>query len=292
MFLHLIWSIVMHTVGSAISHSRCVWDGSASHPITSKGSTLSCLVVSCSFMVMDRTVFSAICCAWPLRWWSTERVTPGRICSKSSLLVLERDGGSRAWQHAGGLIRPLVKGQMQKAQPEEKAMQDVQPSSSLKLSPKPQLFRCMNKHAQLLSAKVALLALPSTVLFSPGSAKSSSAPDGNMGAEVRKSLFFWSPCHISSSSSLVFTLFLLFQLLIWIPPVLHSCLLGWSITLTDVSFEIEISSCSAKWLTQKIVLVRRGDYSLFHFLKCSVCCQTIHEGLCVHTHWVCVHKQL
>lgn len=94
-------------------------------------------------------------------------------------------GGSRAWQHAGGLIRPLVKGQMQKAQPEEKAMQDVQPSSSLKLSPKPQLFRCMNKHAQLLSAKAALPALPSTVLFTPGRAKSSSAPDGDMGSEVK-----------------------------------------------------------------------------------------------------------
>lgn len=142
------------------------------------------------FVVMDRTVFSAICCAWPLRWWSTERVTPGRICSKSSLLVLEKDGGSRGWQHAGGLIRPLVKGQMQKTQPEEKAMQDVQPPSSLKLSPKPQLFRCMNKHAQLLSAEVALLALPSTVLFTPGRAKSSSAPDGNLEAKVRKSLFF------------------------------------------------------------------------------------------------------
>lgn len=102
-------------------------------------------------------------------------------------------GGSRAWQHAGGLIRPLVKGQMQKAQPEEKAMQDVQPSPSLKLSPKPQLFRCMNKHARLLSAKAALPALPSTVLFTPGRAKSSSAPDGNMVAEVTKVLFFLSP---------------------------------------------------------------------------------------------------
>lgn len=181
-------------------------------------------------MVTDKTAFSAICCAWPLRWWSTERVTPGRICSKSSLLVLERDGGSRAWQHAGGLIRPLVKGQMRKAQPEEKAMQDVQPSSSLKLSPKPQLFHCMNKHAQLLSAKVALLALPSTVLFTPRKSKSSSVPDGNVGAEVRKSLIFWSPCRISSSS-LVFTLFLLLQLLMWIPPVLHPCSLGWSIAL-------------------------------------------------------------
>lgn len=202
----------------------------ASHPITSRGSALSCLVVSCSFMVMKRTVFSAICGAWPLRWWSTERVTPGRICSKSSLLVLERDGGSRAGQHAGGLIRRLVKGQMQKAQPEEKAMQDVQPSSSLKLSPKPQLFRYMNKHAQLLSAKVALLALPSTVLFTPGKSESSFAPDGNKGAEVRKPLIFWSPCHISSSS-LVFPMFLLLQLLMWIPPVLHPCSLDWSIAL-------------------------------------------------------------
>lgn len=35
----------------------------ASLPVTSKVSTLSCLVVSCGFMVMDRTVFSAICCA-------------------------------------------------------------------------------------------------------------------------------------------------------------------------------------------------------------------------------------
>lgn len=200
------------------------------------------------FLVMDRTVFSAICCAWPLRWWSTERVTPGRICSKSSLLVLEKDGGSRAWQHAGGLIRPLVKGQMQKTQPEEKAMQDVQPPSSLKLSPKPQLFRCMNKHAQLLSAEVALLALPSTVLFTPGRAKSSSAPDGNLEAKVRKSLFFWSPCHISSSS-LVFALFLLLQLLVWIPPFPHPASLGWSIALTHVRFEIEITPCSEKLLT-------------------------------------------
>lgn len=89
-------------------------------------------------------------------------------------------GGSRAWQHAGGLIRPLVKGQMQKAWPEEKAMQDVQPSSSLKLSPKPQLVRCMNKHAQVLSANVALFALPATVLFTPGRTKSLSAPDGSV----------------------------------------------------------------------------------------------------------------
>lgn len=224
---------------------------SQSHP---PGSTLSCLVVvSCSFfffLVMDRTVFSAICCAWPLRWWSTERVTPGRICSKSSLLVLEKDGGSRAWQHAGGLIRPLVKGQMQKTQPEEKAMQDVQPPSSLKLPPKPQLFRCMNKHAQLLSAEVALLALPSTVLFTPGSAKSSSAPDGNLEAKVRKSLFFF-PGHLAT-----------FLLLLWSVPCFfsssfsceyllspHPASLGWSIALTDVSFEIEISSCSEKWLT-------------------------------------------
>lgn len=133
-------------------------------------------------------------------------------------------GGSRAWQHAGGLIRPLVKGQMQKAQPEEKAMQDVQPSSSLKLSPKPQLFRCMNKHAQLLSAKAALPALPSTVLFTPGRAKSISAPDGNMGAEVTKSLFF---CHLFiyhiSPSFLVVNLFLLLLLLTWTPAVLCPC---------------------------------------------------------------------
>lgn len=105
---------------------------------------------------------------------------------------------------------------MQKAQPEEKAMQDVQPSSSLKLSPKPQLFRCMNKHAQLLSAKAALPALPSTVLFTPGRAKSSSAPDGNMVAEVTKALFFF--CHLFiyhiSPSFLVVNLFLLLLLLI------------------------------------------------------------------------------
>lgn len=103
-------------------------------------------------------------------------------------------------------------------------MQDVQPSSSLKLSPKPQLFHCMNKHAQLLSAKAALLALPSTVLFSPGRAKSSSAPDGNIGAEVTKSLFFGHlfTCHISASS-LVFSQFLLSWILVWIPPVLCPC---------------------------------------------------------------------
>lgn len=72
------------------------------------------LVVSYGFTARDRTVFHAICCAWPLRWWSAGRVTPGRICSKSSLLVMG-EGGSRAWQHAGGLISPLVKGQIQKA---------------------------------------------------------------------------------------------------------------------------------------------------------------------------------
>ncbi|TNN86829.1 hypothetical protein EYF80_003012 [Liparis tanakae] len=41
------------------------------------------------------------------------------------------NGGSTAWQHAGGLISPLLKGQIQKAQPEEKAMQDVFHSFSI-----------------------------------------------------------------------------------------------------------------------------------------------------------------
>lgn len=76
-------------------------------PITSKVSTLSCLVVSCGFMVMDRTVFSAICCAWPLRWWSTGRVTPGRTCSKSSLLVLGRDGRVQSLAACWGIDQTL-----------------------------------------------------------------------------------------------------------------------------------------------------------------------------------------
>lgn len=50
------------------------------------------LVVSYGFTARDRTVFHAICCAWPLRWWSAGRVTPGRICSKSSLLVMGEGG--------------------------------------------------------------------------------------------------------------------------------------------------------------------------------------------------------
>lgn len=145
----------------------------------------------------------------------------------------------------------LVKGQMQKAQPEEKAMQDVQPSSSLKLSPKPQLFRCMNKHAQLLSAKAALPALPSTVLFTPGRAKSSSAPDGNMVAEVTKALFFFVTSSFTTflppfwSLTCFFFCCFSFERLLSSAPVA----LAWCVAPTDVSFEIEISSCSAKWLT-------------------------------------------
>lgn len=156
-------------------------------------------------------------------------------------------GGSRACQHAGGLIRPLVKGQMQKAQPEEKAMQDVQPSSSLKLSPKPQLFRCMNKHAQLLSAKAALPALPSTVLFTPGRAllqmETWALRSRNPSFLVPSSFTTFLP-PIWSLTCFFFCCFSFERLLSSAPVAL-----AWCGAPTDVSFEIEISSCSAKWLT-------------------------------------------
>ncbi len=77
---------------------------------------LSCLqshlVVSYGFTARDRTVFHAICCVWPLRWWSAGRLTPGRICSKSSLSVM---GGPEPGNMLGGLISPLLKGQIQQA---------------------------------------------------------------------------------------------------------------------------------------------------------------------------------
>lgn len=45
-------------------------------------------------------------------------------------------------------------------------MQDVQPSSALKLSPIPQLLHRMNKHGELLSGKAAPLSLSlSPLLF-------------------------------------------------------------------------------------------------------------------------------
>ena len=64
------------------------------------------------FMGRDTTVFHAICCVWPLRWWSAGRMTPGRIFFKEQP---HPNGGSSAWQHAGGLISPSLKGQIQKA---------------------------------------------------------------------------------------------------------------------------------------------------------------------------------
>lgn len=282
MFLHLIWGTLMHAVVSSISHSGCVWDVS-NQPITStrQHTVLPGGQLQFFFLVMDRTVFSAICCAWPLRWWSTERVTPGRICSKSSLLVLEKDGGSRAWQHAGGLIRPLVKGQMQKTQPEEKAMQDVQPPSSLKLSPKPQLFRCMNKHAQLLSAEVALLALPSTVLFTPGSAKSSSAPDGNLEAKVRKSLFF--PGHLAT-----------FLLLLWSLPCFFSSSFSCEYLLSPTPLrwaEVLLSQMSALRLKLAPVLKSGWLKNVFQWeeeIKSCMCVVKQYMKVCVSCMGVCM----
>lgn len=119
--------------------------------------------------------------------------------------------GSRAWQHAGGLISPLVKGQIQRAQPEEKAMQDVEPSSALKPSPIPQLFPCMNKHVELLSAKAAPLSLPSTVPFYSwmGSellcSRWKDRSRGHKTLSLPFSVTFFFGANPLSSSSLVFT---------------------------------------------------------------------------------------
>lgn len=69
------------------------------------------LVVSYGFTARDRTVFHAICCVWPLRWWSAGRVTPGRICSKSSLLVM---GGPEPGSMLGDWSAPYSKAKYRK----------------------------------------------------------------------------------------------------------------------------------------------------------------------------------
>lgn len=146
-------------------------------------------------------------------------MTPGRICSKSSLLVMR---GSRAWQRAGGLISPLVKGQIRRAQPEEKAMQDVEPSSALKPSPTPQLFPCMNKHVELLSAKAAPLSLPfyswmgSELLRSRW--KDRSRGHKTLSLSFSVTFFFFFCANPLSSSSLVFTALFSLSLACFLSP--------------------------------------------------------------------------
>lgn len=83
----------MHIWGEIDQLSSQLWGQFASCP----DGRLS-PAVSCGFMARDRNVFRAICCVWPLRWWSTGRVTPGRICSKSSLVVMGGpEPGSMLW---------------------------------------------------------------------------------------------------------------------------------------------------------------------------------------------------
>lgn len=124
-------------------------------------------------------------------------------------------------------------------------------SPLLKLSPIPQLLHCINKHVKRLSVKAALLSPPSSVNFSLGRAYSGTAVDAKIWTEVTKCSFFFCPLSLfpplllsAGSLSPCFLLEYSLSSSLVAQDLIYSFRV--CIASTDVSFEIEMSSPSAK----------------------------------------------
>lgn len=149
------------------------------------------------------TVFHAICCVWPLRWWSTGRVTPGRDCSKSSLLVM---GGPDPGSMLGDWSAPYSKAKYLK--PSQRRRPCRTWSHPLLWSAL-QYLSCFTAWINMSSIWIRFSAAPyctSSVLFIPGWANSCPAADGKISTKVTKSFLFFFKSHFHSSPFSVFFL--------------------------------------------------------------------------------------
>lgn len=168
-------------------------------------------------------------------------------------------------------------------------MQDVKPSSALKLTPIPQLFHCMNKHVYLLSGKAVPFPLPSSVIFTPAWAKSCAAADGKIEEEVTESFlsFF---CRLFRSSP--FCLFFLVQLAPSLPAsrVNTSCALALLHRIKSTHLELallpQMSALRLKWapLLQRGWVKRkfqRGEEREMQSLFSSISVARVWLNMCV-----------
>lgn len=195
---HALIYIFFYRLFLNLSKSICVfWVETMNCPVNSdSGSPVwmlswlqAVLAVSYGFTARDRTVFHAICCVWPLRWWSAGRVTPGRICSKSSLLVM---GGPEPGSMLGDWSAPYSKAKYRK--PSQRRRPCRTWSHPLLWSPL-QYLSCFTAWINMSNFYlVKLLSLPSSVRFTPGWAKSCAAAvrkDFVTSARIFPSFFFF-----------------------------------------------------------------------------------------------------
>lgn len=233
------------------------------------------------FTARDRTVFHAICCVWPLRWWSAGRVTPGRICSKSSLLLM---GGPEPGSMLGDWSAPYSKAKYRK--PSQRRRPCRTWSHTLLWSPL-QNLSCFTAWINMSNFYLVKLLFCPFPLLSPLLLDELTVALLQMGRYERRSQNPFSRFYLSPFHSSPFSVFFLAQLAPSLPAsrVNTSCALALLHRIKSTHLELallpQMSALRLKWapLLQRGWVKRkfqRGgreklnrDARSFQFHKCS-----------------------